>query len=162
MPNGRREVKPAEQYVHGFLGRAPLMATVLLTVLQSDQARSTLGLGGAPDWRLKPKRRRLTPRYRAGVLASLAALVAAPYGEELVLPACGRKCSGLAGRSGVQIDVVGGRGLAAHVAADHLQGRVGQVGVNRHYGVFGHDHVEVADVRVQGAIEDALLGDLAG
>ena len=82
--DGRREVTPAEQYVHGFLGRVPLMATVLLTVLHWDQARSTLGLGGAPDWRLKPKRRRLTRRYRAGVLASLAALVAAPYGEELV------------------------------------------------------------------------------
>jgi hypothetical protein len=36
------------------------------------------------------------------------------------------------------------------------------VGVNRHYGVVGHDHVEVADVCVQGAVEDALLGDLAG
>ena len=82
--DGRREVTPAEQYVHGFLGRVPLMATVLLTVLHWDQARSTLGLGGAPDWRLKPKRRRLTRRYRAGVLASLAALVAAPYREELV------------------------------------------------------------------------------
>jgi len=82
--DGRREVTPAEQYVHGFLGRVPLMATVLLTVLHWDQARSTLGLGAAPDWRLKPKRRRLTRRYRAGVLASLAMLVAAPYGEELV------------------------------------------------------------------------------
>jgi len=28
--DGRREVTPAEQYVHGFLGRVPLMATVLL------------------------------------------------------------------------------------------------------------------------------------
>jgi hypothetical protein len=81
--DGRREVTPGEQYVHGFLGRVPLMATVLLTVLHWDQARSLFGVGGAPDWRLKPKRRRLTRRYRAGVLASLA-VVAAPYGEELV------------------------------------------------------------------------------
>ena len=81
--DGRREVSPAEQYVHGFLGRVPLMATVLLTVLHWDQARSLFGVGGAPDWRLRPKRRGLTRRYRAGVLAALA-VVAAPYGEELV------------------------------------------------------------------------------
>jgi hypothetical protein len=81
--DGRREVTSAEQYVHGFLGRVPLMATVLLTVLHWDQARSLLGMGGARDWRLKAKRRGLTRRYRAGVLASLA-VVAAPYGEELV------------------------------------------------------------------------------
>jgi hypothetical protein len=82
--DGRREVTPAEQYVHGFLGRVPLMATILLTVLHWDQARSALGLGGAADWRLKPKRRQLNPGYRAGVLASMAVLLAAPYAEELV------------------------------------------------------------------------------
>jgi hypothetical protein len=82
--DGRREVTPAEQYVHGFLGRVPLMAAILLTVLHWDQARSALGLGGAADWRIRPKRRRLESRYRSGVLASMAVLVAAPYAEELV------------------------------------------------------------------------------
>ena len=43
--------------MHGFLGRVPMMATFLLTVLHWDQARAAIGLRGRPDWRLKPKRR---------------------------------------------------------------------------------------------------------
>ena len=82
--DGRREVTPTEQYVHGFLGRVPLMATILLTVLHWDQARSALGLGGVADWRIKPKRRQLHAGYRVGVLASMAALLVVPYTEELV------------------------------------------------------------------------------
>ena len=34
--DGRREVTPTEQHVHGFLERVPLMATLLLTVLHWD------------------------------------------------------------------------------------------------------------------------------
>lgn len=79
----RREVTPTEQHVHGFLERVPLMATAFLTVLHWDQAQSMIGIGGKPDWKLKPKRRRLSPMYRAGLLAAVGALVAAPYGEEL-------------------------------------------------------------------------------
>lgn len=82
--DGRREVTPAEQHVHGFLERVPLMATVLLTVLHWDQARSVFGLGDVPDWSIKSKRRRLSVRYRAGVLAAVGGLVALPYGEELL------------------------------------------------------------------------------
>ncbi len=82
--DGRREVTPTEQHVHGFLERVPLMATVLLTVLHWDQARSVFGVAGRPDWQLKPKRKPLSLRYRAGVLAAVTALVAVPYGEELV------------------------------------------------------------------------------
>lgn len=67
-----------------FLERVPLMATVMLTVLHWDQARSVFGIQGDPDWRIKAKRRRLSGRYRAGVLGAVAALVALPYGEELV------------------------------------------------------------------------------
>lgn len=37
----RRLVTPTEQHVHGFLERVPLMATVMLTVLHWDQARSS-------------------------------------------------------------------------------------------------------------------------
>jgi hypothetical protein len=82
--DSRREVTPTEQHVHGFLERVPLMATVMLTVLHWDQARSVFGIQGDPDWRIRPKRRRLSARYRAGVLGAVAALVALPYGEELV------------------------------------------------------------------------------
>ena len=66
------------------------MATMLLTVLHWDQARSVLGLGGAADRQTKPKRRSPEPGYRPGILALMAALVAAPYAEELVrcLQAC--------------------------------------------------------------------------
>lgn len=65
----RREVTPSEQYVHGFLGRVPMMATFLLTVLHWDQARAAIGLRGRPDWRLKPKRRPLSRGYVAGNFA---------------------------------------------------------------------------------------------
>jgi hypothetical protein len=82
--DGRREVTPTEQHVHGFLERVPLMATVMLTVLHWDQARSVFGIGDDPDWRIRPKRRRLSLRYRVGVLGAVAAFVALPYGEELV------------------------------------------------------------------------------
>jgi hypothetical protein len=82
--DGRREVTPTEQHVHGFLERVPLMATVMLTVLHWDQARAVFGIGGDPDWRIRPKRRRLSARYRAGVVGAVAAFVAMPYGEELV------------------------------------------------------------------------------
>jgi hypothetical protein len=82
--DGRRVVTPTEQHVHGFLERVPLMATVLLTVLHWNQARSLIGAGEDPDWRIRPKRRPLSVRYRVGMLGAVAALVAVPYGEELV------------------------------------------------------------------------------
>jgi hypothetical protein len=81
--DGRRKVTPTEQHVHGFLERVPLMATTLLTVLHWDQAGAVFGRGGHPDWRIRQKRRRLSARYRAGVLAAVMTLVAAPYAEEL-------------------------------------------------------------------------------
>lgn len=82
--DGRREVSPTEQHVHGFLERVPLMATLMLTVLHWDQARSVFGLGGRPDWRIRGKRRELSVRYRVGVLAAVSSFVALPYGEELI------------------------------------------------------------------------------
>lgn len=78
----RRDVTPAEQYVHGFLGRVPMVATMLLTVLHWDQAQAALGMGGRPDWRIKPKRRAVSRSYRAGVLTAMGAL-GALYVEEL-------------------------------------------------------------------------------
>ena len=56
--DGRREVTPIEQYVHGFLGRVPMVATMLLTVLHWDQAQAAVGMRGRPDWRIKSKRHR--------------------------------------------------------------------------------------------------------
>jgi hypothetical protein len=81
--DGRREVTPFEQYVHGFLGRVPMMAAFLLTVLHWDQAQAAVGLRGRPDWRLKPKRRPLSRAYRVGNLTTLVGLVGLPYAEEL-------------------------------------------------------------------------------
>jgi hypothetical protein len=81
--DGRREVTPFEQYVHGFLGRVPMMAAFLLTILHWDQAQAAVGLRGRPDWRIKPKRRPLSRAYRVGNLTTLVALVGLPYAEEL-------------------------------------------------------------------------------
>ncbi|HET7048834.1 MAG TPA: hypothetical protein VFI54_11260 [Solirubrobacteraceae bacterium] len=80
--DGRREVTPVEQYVHGFLGRVPMMATMLLTVLHWDQAQAAVTSRGRPDWRIRLKRRPLSRAYRASVLAAAGAL-AATYAEEL-------------------------------------------------------------------------------
>jgi hypothetical protein len=82
--DGRREVTPTEQHVHGFLERVPLMATAFLSVLHWDQARSLVGGSEDPDWRLKPKRRPVSRRYRATLLATVTGLVALPYAEELI------------------------------------------------------------------------------
>jgi hypothetical protein len=81
---GRREITPTEQHVHGFLERVPLMAAVLLTVLHWDQARSVFRRGDQPEWRIRPKQRSVSRQYRAGVLTAVGALVAAPYAEELL------------------------------------------------------------------------------
>jgi hypothetical protein len=81
--DGRRVVIPLEQYVQGFLGRVPMLATMLLTVLHWDQAQAAAGLRGRPDWRIKPKRRPLSRSYRASVLAATGAALGAVYAEEL-------------------------------------------------------------------------------
>jgi hypothetical protein len=82
--DGRREVTPTEQHVHGFLERVPLMATAFLTVLHWDQASAVVGRRRQADWRIKSKRRPLSARYRAGILGAVTGLAALPYGEELV------------------------------------------------------------------------------
>jgi hypothetical protein len=80
----RREVTPTEQHIHGFLERVPMMATAFLTVLHWDQARAILARDGKADWRLRGKRRGVSGRYRAGVLAAVGGLIALPYAEEMV------------------------------------------------------------------------------
>jgi hypothetical protein len=81
--DGRRDVTPTEQHVHGFLERVPLMATAFLTVLHWDQAKTVIGRGGRPDWRIRGKRRPLSVPYRAGIVGAVTAFVAMPYGDEL-------------------------------------------------------------------------------
>jgi hypothetical protein len=81
--DGRREITPTEQHVHGFLERVPMMAAVFLTVLHWDQARAVFGLGARADWALRPKRRQLSTGYRLAVLVAAGGLGAAPYAEEL-------------------------------------------------------------------------------
>ena len=81
--DGRREITPTEQHVHGFLERVPMMAAAFLTVLHWDQARAVFGQGERPDWMLRPKRQRLGAGYRVAVLGVAAAMAALPYAEEL-------------------------------------------------------------------------------
>jgi hypothetical protein len=82
--DGRRKLTPAEQHVHAFLVCVPWMAAMSLTVLHWDQARTVVGLGGRPDWRIRQKRLPLSSSYRWGVLGAIASLAALPYGEELI------------------------------------------------------------------------------
>jgi len=82
--DGRREVTPTEQHVHGMLEQVPVMATALLTALHWDQARSLLGSNhDRPDFKLRRKRRPLPRRHLIGLSAAVSALVAVPYAEEL-------------------------------------------------------------------------------
>jgi hypothetical protein len=81
---GRREVTDTEQHIHSFLEVTPLLAVSFLTVLHWDQALALIGRGPArPDFRLRLKRRPLSRRYIAGLLASIGAFVVLPYAEEL-------------------------------------------------------------------------------
>ena len=82
--DGRREVTPTEQHVHGMLEQVPVMATAFLVGLHWDQARALLGVGAErPDFDLRRKQRALPRRQLRTVLAAVGAFVAAPYGEEL-------------------------------------------------------------------------------
>ena len=82
--DGRRRVTPTEQHIHGLLEQVPAMATAFLVALHWDQTRALVGRGrGKAVFRLQRKRRPVSLRYRTGLLAAVAGLVAVPYGEEL-------------------------------------------------------------------------------
>jgi hypothetical protein len=81
--DGRREITPTEQHVHGFLERVPMMAVAFLTVLHWDQARAVFGRSEEADWTLRRKRRRLSLRYRVTILGIAGGMGALPYAEEL-------------------------------------------------------------------------------
>ncbi len=81
---GRREVTATEQHVHGLLEQVPVMATAFLFALHWDQARALFGAGRTrPRFVLERKRRPLPRRTVARMIVAIAALGAAPYGEEL-------------------------------------------------------------------------------
>jgi len=90
--DGGREVRPAEQHIHSFLESLPFMAMSALLCLHWDQVASACqGRAGTAAWRLRLRRRRLPGGYLAFVLVGVAALIAAPYGEELWRCAVARK-----------------------------------------------------------------------
>jgi hypothetical protein len=79
----RREIPPAEQHAHAFLEVLPMAGAALLTVLHPRQAQD-LFRGKGLRWRLRLKRRPLSPGYIAGLLSTLAVALGIPYTEELV------------------------------------------------------------------------------
>jgi hypothetical protein len=79
----RRTVTPTEQHVHGLLEQGPAMATAFLLALHCDQARALFGL--APSGPCGERSVSAVPRAIASAsFASVAGLVALPYGEELL------------------------------------------------------------------------------
>jgi hypothetical protein len=82
--HGGPEMRPAEQHIHSFLESLPFMAISALLCLRWDQVADVWqGRAGASAWRLRLRRRELPGGYLAGVLGSVAALIARPYAEEL-------------------------------------------------------------------------------
>lgn len=83
--DGRREVTPTEQHIHGLLEIVPVMATAFLVALHWDQARTLVGWGPSrPRFALVRKRRALPRSYVAGLLSTLTALIGIPYAEEFL------------------------------------------------------------------------------
>ncbi len=78
---GGREVRPAEQHIHSFLEALPVMAVSALSCLHWDEVTR---FRQRDAWRLRPRQRRLPGGYLAAIAAGVGALIAAPYGEELV------------------------------------------------------------------------------
>lgn len=83
--DGGREVRQAEQHIHSFLKSVPFMAVSALCCLHWDQVRraSQFDLGDRQAWRLRPRPKRLPAVHLASAAAGVAALIAAPYAEEL-------------------------------------------------------------------------------
>jgi hypothetical protein len=82
--DGRRQVTPTEQHVHGLLEQVPVMASAFLLVLHWDQALALLRLSAErPRFRLETKRDPLSRPYLTALFAAIIALIAVPYGNEL-------------------------------------------------------------------------------
>jgi hypothetical protein len=80
-----RRPEPNEQHVHSFLEVLPVMALSSLLSLHPGQTAALFGRGNeAPVWRLRFKRPALSGRYVASIMGAVAALLIAPYGEELL------------------------------------------------------------------------------
>lgn len=76
--NATRRVSPLEQHVHGVLEMSPIVAAVLVTILNGPRLAST-GLDFSWHWRAPG----LPPTYLVTVLAGVLLLGVVPYGEEL-------------------------------------------------------------------------------
>lgn len=80
-----REVRPIEQHIHSFLESLPFMGTAAIACLHWQDVRKLATAGGGPSaWRLRWKENPLPGNYLAGVGTAIAALIALPYGEELL------------------------------------------------------------------------------
>src|SRR5579884_1729096 len=70
--------------------------------------------------------------------------------------------SRLGGRSDSVEAILGSDQLGVHVLLHHPQSRGAQISVDMRDSVRGNQHLEVTHKCVQGAVEDALLGNLPG
>jgi len=79
-----RKVPQWESHTHSFLEILPFTALSLIAIVHWGEFRSLLGAGPEkPDFRFRPKKRRLPNRYIAELAAILAFGVALPYANEL-------------------------------------------------------------------------------
>ncbi|MFI9383413.1 diguanylate cyclase/phosphodiesterase [Kutzneria sp. NPDC052558] len=92
-----REVRPIEQHIHSFLESLPFMGTSAIACLHWRQVRQFLRAEGA--WRLQWKKNPLPSGYLVGVAAAIGALIALPYGEELI------RCVRAARRRQSEVDI---------------------------------------------------------
>lgn len=73
----RRRVSPWEQHVHSFLELLPLMAILLLVVLEGDRLLPL-------DWGLVPRRDPLPTWYLVAFACSAVLLSVVPYANEVI------------------------------------------------------------------------------
>ncbi|MFL6076333.1 MAG: diguanylate cyclase/phosphodiesterase [Mycobacteriales bacterium] len=79
-----REVRPTEQLIHSFLESLPFTALSVLACLHWDEVRELFRGDDPGRWKLRRKDPPLPAGYLAGVGAAVTALIAVPYGEELL------------------------------------------------------------------------------
>jgi hypothetical protein len=79
-----REVSQFEQHVHSFLETLPFTALSVIACLHWDELRELFRGDDPGRWKLRRKDPPLPAGYLAGIGAAITALVAVPYGEELL------------------------------------------------------------------------------
>jgi hypothetical protein len=82
---GRREIRPTEQHIHSFIETLPFWAVSFVCCLEWKQFFALFGQGPEkPDFSLRIKNPPLPSSYIGGIFSAILALIALPYGEELV------------------------------------------------------------------------------